>query len=155
MRNFFTKYKIFCLKSGKFVQKLKKIPKTQGRISKNLKFPANPLPYTCRKSVQKNNPVLIITTSYGNMKHNGTQNVYHKGYLVIYLNLLSICLFQKRPPKLSVWRWVGEEKLNLVPECDSSMPNTTKAYCKILQLFNFRWNNKAKAVPSSGHTYRW
>ena len=48
LRRFLTKYNKFCLKSGKFVQKLKNLPKTQGKISKNLKFPANPLPYICR-----------------------------------------------------------------------------------------------------------
>ena len=41
------------LNQAKIVQKLKNLPKTQGKISKNLKFPANPLPYICRKIVKK------------------------------------------------------------------------------------------------------
>ena len=48
-RQFFQKLKkifnqivqFFYLKSGKIVQKLKNLPQTQGKISKNLKFPAN------------------------------------------------------------------------------------------------------------------
>ena len=44
---------ILVLNQAKIVQKLKNLPKTQGKISKNLKFPANPLPYICLKIVQK------------------------------------------------------------------------------------------------------
>ena len=53
LRRFLTKYNKFCLQSGKIVQKLKNLPKTQSKISKNLKFTANPLPYIFRKIVQK------------------------------------------------------------------------------------------------------
>ena len=51
---------ILVLNQAKNVQKLKNLPKTQGEISKNLKFPANPLPYVCRKIVLKK-PGLSIT----------------------------------------------------------------------------------------------
>ena len=47
---------ILVLNQAKIVQKLKILPKTRGKISKNLKFPANPLPYVCRKIVQKSLP---------------------------------------------------------------------------------------------------
>jgi len=52
-RRFLTKYYNFCLKLGKIVQKLKKLPKTQGKISKNLKFPANPLTSKAGKTSKK------------------------------------------------------------------------------------------------------
>ena len=42
-----------CTKKACFVQKLKKIPKTQGKISKNLKFPANPLASKAGKTSKK------------------------------------------------------------------------------------------------------
>ena len=45
-------YNKFRLKSGKIVQKLKKLP-TQGKISQNLKFPANPLSSKARKTSKK------------------------------------------------------------------------------------------------------
>ena len=48
----------FCLKSGKIVQKLKNLPDTQGKISKKLKFLANPLPSIRRKIVRKK-PALV------------------------------------------------------------------------------------------------
>ena len=53
LRRFSTKYNNFGIKSGQIVQKLKNLSKTQGKISQNLKFPANPLPCICRKIVQK------------------------------------------------------------------------------------------------------
>ena len=52
-RRFLTKYYNFYLKSGKIVQKLKNLPKTQGKISKNLKFPANPLSSKAGKTSKK------------------------------------------------------------------------------------------------------
>ena len=58
-RRFLTKYYKFCLKSGKIVQKLKNLPKTQGKISKNLKIPANPLPFICRKIGQKKHGLIM------------------------------------------------------------------------------------------------
>ena len=45
------------------VQKLKSLPKTQGKISKNLKFTANPLPYIWRKISQKE-PGLGFSSGY-------------------------------------------------------------------------------------------
>ena len=53
--DFLTKYSDFCVKSGKIYQKLKSLPKTQSKISKNqkLKFPANPLSSKARKTSQK------------------------------------------------------------------------------------------------------
>ena len=53
LRRFSTKYYSFYLKSGKIVQKLKNLPKTQGKISKNLKFPANPLSSKAGKTSKK------------------------------------------------------------------------------------------------------
>ena len=52
-RRFLNKYNNSCLKSGKNDQKLKNLPKTQGKISKNLKFPANPLSSKARKTSKK------------------------------------------------------------------------------------------------------
>ena len=62
LRRFLTKYNKFCLKSGKFVQKLKKLPKTQGKISKNLKFPANPLSSKARKTSKKKSGLAVLAT---------------------------------------------------------------------------------------------
>ena len=52
-KKIFTKLFKFYLKSGKIVQKLKNLPKTQGKISKNLKFPANPLSSNAGKTSKK------------------------------------------------------------------------------------------------------
>ena len=41
------------LNQAKIVQKLKNLPKTLSKISKNFKFPANPLLEFCRQIVQK------------------------------------------------------------------------------------------------------
>ena len=53
LRRFSTKCNYFCLKSGKIYQKLKSLPKTQGKISKNLKFPVNPLSSKAIKTSKK------------------------------------------------------------------------------------------------------
>ena len=53
IRRFSFKYNYLCLKSGKIVQKLKNLPKTQGKISKNLKFPANPISSNAGKTSKK------------------------------------------------------------------------------------------------------
>ena len=52
-RRFLPNYYNFYLKSVKIVQKLKNLPKTQGKISKNLQFPANPLSSKARKTSKK------------------------------------------------------------------------------------------------------